>query len=87
MSECKRTHVTGTEYKTMRIGKYWDGKDMMQKDPSEKRIKMQKSLTQQDLDGKGPGWKGLRCTRIRISDSFQSEHLNLKSKPCYFDIL
>jgi len=74
MSECRRTHVTGTEYKTMLMGKDSDGKDMMQKDPGEKRIQMQKKPDATGLGWERTGWKGNRCTRIRI---LKASNLNI----------
>jgi hypothetical protein len=77
MSECKRTHVTGTEYKTMLMGKDSDGKDMMQKDPVAQEAGQIRTWMGKDPDGKDTDLDFGR---------FESEHLNLKYKPFYSSI-
>jgi hypothetical protein len=69
MSEYSRTHVTGTEYISMRMGKDSDGKDMMQKDavekkdPNVKRSRAQQDSTRmvkdsdKDTDAQGSGFR------------------------------
>ncbi len=80
MSECRRTHVTGTEYKTMLMGKDSDGKDMMQKDPDAQEAGRNRTWMVKDPDGKDTD---------RGFGHFESEHLHLKYKSSYtyFDVL
>jgi hypothetical protein len=52
MSEYSRTHVTGTEYKTILMGKDSDGKDMMQKDPGAQEAGRNRTWMGKDPDGK-----------------------------------
>ncbi len=75
--------MTGTEYTTMLMGKDSDGKDMMQKDAGEKKDPDAKEAGRnRTWMGKDPDGKDKDLDFGR----FESEQLNLKSKPSYTSI-